>query len=1341
MKSSATPLILVFLFLGNALQAQRPDPGKSPVRNPDQQQVVPSSNAPSTTQGAMRIPVAPPEEGRTGSTSGMVVEAERSSAPSTTARPLVRTRWAVLKDDQREGLPYYHESRRLPVGTTAFSVQLVDPVWEEVPDDELEHLPGLVGTWTAPEVRSSLGMYRKVPVALVDIYPYRTSPGTGKWERLRSYDLAFAEARLGGGVGRPKSNDYPAHSKLATGEWYRVQIVTSGMYKVTYEQLQEMGLTGPVASDQIDLFGNHFGLLPFQNSIWRPTDLVTNAIDVQDGGDGEFGPGDQLVFYASGPQRWDLDAGSGLFRHTKHVYTDTASYFIGIAVEAARRVTDLPEVTDAPTRTSDSWDDRQFIEHDFVNVLKSGREMYGETFDATLTYSFNFSTPNLRSQDTTHLVVSVMGRTLGAGVSSSFSISAGGGFNTSLSVPGVCSNYLCSYGTNVTTTYAFNASGPNVPIVLTFNKYDPATSLGYLNYLELNCRRDLKMSGDQMLFRDLRSVGPGAITEFTMDQMSSSVRVWDITDPTDAHQVVLTGSGTQRSFRLHTDSLREFVAFKNSGLSTPISVGRVDPQDLHGTPLPTDLVIVAPPQFLPAAQRLASRRMSEGLVVDVVTPQQVFNEFSSGMRDATAIKRFMKMLYDRAGTDSTLIPRYLLLFGDGSYNNLSLSPGNQNLVPSYQSANSLNPSSSYCSDDYFGLLDDNEGESTADLMDIGVGRFPVVSVSQAEEVVDKVLNYDKFTLVGSSDQQQCSAAGDGGANDWRNWAVFVSDDQEGEGPEGPVHMSQSEILEGIALSGHPCMNISKIYLDAYQQYSTPGGERYPDASADIKDRVQKGALLVNYVGHGGEVGWAHERVLDNSMVLGWTNKDRLPVFVTATCEFSRWDDPARTSSGEYVLLNPEGGGVALMSTTRIAYSNQNLTLASAFYDHIFSASDEAGHAERIGDVSRQTKRDVASGNTVNHRSFVLLGDPSMRLALPREEAVITSVTDTLGNPVDTLMALSTVRISGEVRDGNGQVLTDFNGVVVPTVFDKSTQVYTLANDPPADPYPYMVRKNFIYRGKASVVNGQFTFTFVVPKDIAYQVGPGRISCYAESMATNACGYSDDPLVGGTATDVAQDEEGPRLSVYMNDERFVRGGVTNEDPLLLVKLFDENGINTLGSSIGHDLVAVLDNNTDQAIVLNDLYESDLDTYKSGRVRYRMNDLSEGTHTLSVKAWDVFNNSSEAGTDFVVAPSADLALDHVLNYPNPFTTHTEFYFEHNQPCVTLEVQVQVFTVSGRLVKTLNRRLDCDGFRTEPMAWDGRDDFGDKLGRGVYVYRVDVATTDGRKADKLEKLVILR
>ncbi|HQV74329.1 MAG: type IX secretion system sortase PorU [Flavobacteriales bacterium] len=1262
--------------------------------------------------------------------------ATKQVAGSAGERPRPTDGPMVLKDayldTKRDDLPIWTESIPLPVGTATFNASLTAAVYEPVPQVFLDLYPALRDVGAEPVVTTSLGMIRKVPHGQLSVEPYRRDRA-GRIERLVSFHVDIVQSS--GQTARPKS--YPAVSKLVAGSWFRVTVPTDGVYKVTYDLLRDMGMDmNNLSSDRINVYGSHFGQLPFTNIQERPTDMLLNAITVEDGGDGQFGPNDHLLFYATGPHRWDRSGDD--FVHTKNAYSDSASYFIGIDVDPPKRTAQTSQSSETPTTTVTSFKDRQFIEFDLLNLLKSGRTWFGDLFDLTLTYNYSFSTPFLVPGSAASIRMTGAARTIGTSNSSSFVITSGSNLNETFTVGGVPENYTSRYAYYFNNNFPFNPSGNTVPLTITFNKFNPVSSIGWLDYLELNCQRQLRMVGSQMIFRDPTSVAAGQISEFVLDQAQSIDRIWETSDPTNVRYLEYTTDGAYKRFTVQTDSLREFIAFRNSDVPAPTPIGQVPAQNLHATPAPMDLVIVCPPQFQGAASRLAERRISEGLNVIIVSPQQVYNEFSCGARDATAIKRYMRMLYDKATTPEEM-PRYLLLFGDGSYNNLSQAQGNQNFIPSYQTKESLIPAECYVSDDYFGLLDATEGESEGNLVDIGIGRFPVSSTQMAEDVVNKILAYDQLKLL-SLTGSACSETGEGGLADWRTHVLFTSDDQEGDRFEGVIHMSQCDALARRVESEYPQLNVEKVYLDAYQQISTPGGERYPQAAAELRQKVEKGLLLVNYVGHGGEVGWAHERFLDNSTILDWRNGDRLPLFMTATCEFTRWDDPGRTSAGEYVFLNPSGGGIALMTTSRIAYSSQNNVLANEFFDHIFEPLEELGRLQRLGDVYRETKGAFGSAGQYNHRNFVLVGDPSMRLALPRGTINITSVTDTMGVPVDTLKALSTVRIEGFVDNGSGQPMEDFNGKVVPIIYDKSQQQFTLANDG-GTPFSFYLRNNVIYKGRASVNNGSFGFTFVVPKDINYEVGNGRISCYAESMSTNAVGYDNEQLVGGTATDVATDEIGPRIDLFINDDNFVRGGLTDDSPLLYSKLFDENGINTVGSSIGHDLLAVLDENTEQAVVLNDLYEADLDTYKSGEVRYKFKDLPEGSHTLRLKAWDVFNNSSESTTEFVVAATEELALDHVLNYPNPFTTHTEFYFEHNRPCTDLDAQVQVFTVSGRLVKTISRRLNCNGYRSEGLAWDGNDDFGDKLGRGVYVYRVNVATLEGERAEKFEKLVILR
>ena len=719
----------------------------------------------------------------------------------------------------------------------------------------------------------------------------------------------------------------------------------------------------------------------------------------------------------------------------------------------------------------------------------------------------------------------------------------------------------------------------------------------------------------------------------------------------------------------------------------------------------------------------------------MVTTDQVYNEFGGGIADISAIRDYMKMLYDRASGDTGLMPKYLLLFGDGSFDNKNRVDNNTNLIPTYESYQSFDPTSSFNTDDFFGFLDDNEGGnmlSSSMKMDIAIGRIPAKDATEAESVVTKIKFYKSPASLGP----------------WQNVLTFCADDEDGN-----EHINSMNTIADYVGTTYPQFNLDKIYLDAYQQISTPGGARYPDVNTAINNRIYSGTLIFNYMGHGGPTGLAHERILSNVDFDGWTNLCKLSLFITATCDFSNFDNAYIISAGERLMLNANGGAIGLVTTTRLVYSSGNKELNKNFMSQVFRIVN--GNPITIGEALRICKNITSSDD--NNRKFTLLGDPAISLVNSSNKILTSTINlHTVTSGPDTLKALEKVTVTGFVADKNGMKISTYNGTVYPTVFDKTVTYKTLGNDPGNSPIKnFQLQKNAIFNGKASVKNGDFSFTFIVPKDIAYQYGFGKLSYYSQDGTSSASGYKNDVVVGGSASSFDQDNKGPQIQIYMNDEKFVFGGMTDENPTLFVKLKDESGINTVGNGIGHDVTGVTDEDSKSTFVLNDFYESNLDDYQSGTIRYPLKNISEGRHNITVKAWDVYNNSNEGYTEFIVASSAQAALAHVLNYPNPFTSQTEFMFEHNLSSGNLQVKIEIYSVSGKLVKTILQSVDegnrngiscmaetnAGSFRVNGIMWDGNDDYGDPLAKGVYVYRVSIKNDAGLKADTFEKLVLLK
>jgi hypothetical protein len=1215
--------------------------------------------------------------------------------------------------DNTQIIPWFGEVIQQSNAGIVSNANLEQPVYTTLSSQESALISSSMVQNDEPLLEVKTVYEKKKPFISIQLQPFRKKNGV--LEKLVSFQLAINFAS------NPEvakmSRSTTTTSVLSGGNWHKIGVTSSGIHRISKSFLSAAGINTSVDPRNFRIYGNGGAQLPERNDTYYPDDLVENAIFFSGEADGTFNENDFILFYAQGPISWKYDITKGIFRHNKNIYADTAWYFITTDLGPGRRLEQQAQSSAAPTETVTTFDDYAVIENEEENFIKSGRRWFGNRMEMVTSYSFNFNFPNIVSG--THKLISMLAARNSS--ASSFSISVANQLFSQSVNPVSVSNYLDSYAKDSELISTFSASSPSISVSVTKQNQ---SGIGWIDFLNLNVKRNLVFSGSQVAFRTIQQTAPGAVLDYQLSNAPSGLKIWEVSNLYDIREQQYSLSGSSLNFVVTGDTLRNFVAFNPGGsFASPVFGGNVPIQNLHGTSQ-VDMIILTTPQLSSAARALAKHHETfDGMQVLVVDNLNlIYNEFSSGKQDISAIRNFVKMFYDRAllAEDE---PKYLLLFGDGSYDPKNRIAGNTNLIPTYESYESLAPIGSYASDDFFGLLDASEGGGTglSGNLDIDIGRIPTASPEEAIAFVNKVIHY--------ATSQSCM-------NDWRNIVCFVSDDDE----NGEDHTVQCELVSGVIQNDHPVYNIDKIYIDAYQQEAGAGGQRYPDVNNAINNRVERGALMMNYAGHGGEASLALERIVTIPEINQWESFDNMPLFITATCEFTRFDNPELTSAGEYMIMNPIGGAIALYSTIRLTFSTTNKQLNASVCDTIFKLTN--GKHLRVGDALRCGKNRVPS--TFNNRSFGLFGDPAMMLAFPPLDVVTTEINNMTASAIpDTLSALGLVTIKGYIANESGSKASDFNGVIIPTVFDKPITMRTLQNDGPTTPLrTFQLQKNIIFRGPATISNGDFSFSFVVPQDIQFNLGLGKISYYARknNSLIDAHGNYNNLIVGGFSSNPITDNKGPSIRLFMNNDQFVSGGMTNESPDFLAYVEDDIGINTVGTGIGHDITAILDANSSNPIILNDFYEAEQDNFRKGKVRYPFKNLAEGPHTITFKVWDVANNSSTASIDFIVVKSEELALSHVLNYPNPFTTHTEFFFEYNQPGVSVDVNIQVFTISGKLVKTLESSMTNSGYRSDPISWNGLDDYGDRIGRGVYVYRLKVRTSDGKVAEKYEKLVIL-
>ena len=1104
---------------------------------------------------------------------------------------------------------------------------------------------------------------------------------------------------------------YATKSALSEGKWIKISVKETGFYKLTYSDLKKMGFSDP---EKVSIHG--YGGWPmdedFSKTVYND-DVPPVAV---------WRGNDYILFYGKGPVKWTYT--NGRFEHENNAYSTLGYYF----------VTDATETNEVKTVTSegnatvqiDKYDDYMLHEKDEVSITtdgrpNSGRDLFGESFDSKQTWSFPFTIPGITNDE------GIISFRFVAKIKS-------GRGTVSLKVDDTDIQLANNTINENNGTYTAAVDLLPLPVIKwpgekrENTKIDISFSIRYqtshLDYIRLQMKRVLQPYGASTFFRSFDS--EGRASQFNIKNASSNILVFDVTDNNQMQQMETSLSGSDASFTIPAGKMREFAMVDISKeIKNPDVVGEVKPQNLHGMEQ-TDMIILAPDAFVSEAERLAKmHRSNSNISVTVVTPEQVYNEFSSGTPEATAIRRFMKMFYDRRTSEADA-PKYLLIFGDGRFDNRKLTEqwksSSDNYLLTYQSKETIGEKS-YVSDDYFGVLNNEDGGSFNSTICIGIGRFPVSTLTQAKNAVDKVISYIESSKPGP----------------WKNKLCFVADDGKDTDADPKTHMNESNQLADYVENNHPEYIPKKLFFDTFKKDLSGGKPSYPDIRTNIQKELKEGVLIINYTGHGDATSWAEEKVMTQSDVNNATYTN-LPLWIIAACDFAPFDQHA-TSAGEDVFLNKKSGGIAIFSTSRVAWSNPNFRINLSFMKNLFEKKD--GRHLTLGEVMKNSKN---NNKEIELKSYVLLGDPALTLAFPYEYDM--NITEINGNAVTekpvNFKAFEKITIKGKINTPEGALANDFNGLMSTSVFDSRTQITTLNNSGYGTTYTYDDYPNIMYIGNDSVRNGEFSFYFTVPKDISYSYQNGKINLYAVDEINNkeANGSFKNFTVNGTADDFDTDESGPDIrAIYLNTTDFKDGDKVNETPMFSAIIWDESGINVGGSSLGHDIMLTIDNNPILSYSLNNYYRTHLEGGDGeGIVKFSIPALEQGKHTAEFKVWDIHNNSNSQTFSFVVADNYKPSIVELTAGPSPAKDYVNFMISHDIPESTLNVEIQVFDMHGRLQWKHEETGSSEMFDYYRVQWNLTTGAGGRLRPGVYVYRAVIKSNKSTEVSKSNKLIII-
>lgn len=1097
---------------------------------------------------------------------------------------------------------------------------------------------------------------------------------------------------------------YADHSRLAEGSWYKIPVNNSGIYVITTADIAE--LYG-APCDKIALFGDPSGMLSASNMASHPDDLVPAAIEVVDlNGNGIFELDDYLLFYGEGPSVWRYQTSDQLFEYKMHVYSNSNYYFLTpdyTQTDAPARIESatLTPNTNSPISTYTAL---AYYHQDNINPINGGQLWMADKYTSSLSsrnYSLTF--PGVSTNG-------VVNCRYGLAHISDYS----GQFHLQSPLENWTNSFDAFLTYNIFKRTIAASSSNEMDLSFTYTPRENSAA-GYLDFIELSTLVPLQYKGGQQFVRNTQLIYSGNISQFIGTGYSNGIRIWDITSPSQPSNLTVhnTGNG-QFGFAASTSIPGTFIFFTNDDALHPSNIQPVANQNIHSTATP-DYVIVTHKDFVTQAEKLADlHRQKENMDVLVLTQEQVYNEYSSGRPDPIAIRQMLRHL--RSKDPSGQSPRYLLLFGKGTYDNRNILGSNQISTITFQYPSQvINETSAYPSDDVYGYLDDSIAGIFEGKLSVSIGRLPAKSVAEAEHLVDKIDGY-----LNKRDFNQSNVRGD-----WRNYVTLLADDADPSNGGDSVFASDAEKMARDIKARYPHLNIDKIFADSYEQQSGVDGSYYPDVNNALRQRINYGTLLLNYIGHGSDKYIGTERYMEFSDIEKYTNTDRLAFFVTSTCSFGHFDLVDDICGAEAFLL-ADAAGIGILTAARPIHHSHSFNSRACIY-----ALDPNNS---IGDALRLAKNQVS----VSH-CIALLGDPALRLSIPTNQVVVTRINDrdVKAGVTDSAQVLSRVTVEGEIRTPDGSLLSDFNGTIFPIVFDREVKSSTLANDNDSTEVTFFQQKNVLYKGRETVSNGRFSYSFIIPRDVAYHYDYAKLSHYARSLDDNATGQYSNIMFGGFNEETQLDELHPTVALYINDTNFRNGGLTNETPTLYAHLSDSVGINAAGSGIGHDITAIIDNNPYSTVTLNDYFQPDIQDSRNGEVYYTLGKLEEGPHTLTVKCWNIFNYSGSATIHFVVANDRQAQIGTFSAAPNPAHDRTVIRIEHNLTNTVQSATIDLYDIRGGHIQHFTPVPPANGC-VIACPWDFTSSNGSVVPRGIYIARVVLTTTSGEVLTQTTKVV---